>query len=214
MISPTTLRNTPFGSKSSRTALNLAICCHSAVSVTYARYSSCTAGHTYVWVEVLHGLCEHLPRVFGPVRPAGELIDERLRQVVICARSAFVLLQSDGQGSLTEWLIEPQLVADVWPETREVEHDGAFAPVRTVRGVCGHLSQEIVVRLAELDVDAEGRGFMSVLPFRHGVFDSAYPLRYVEVITISFSFHWASNSSLTRFNILLARGMGNASSSV
>lgn len=70
------------------------------------------------------------------------------------------------------------------------------------------------MRLAELDVDAEGRGSLSVLPFWKGGVGFAYPLRYVEVITISFSFHWASNSSLTRFNILLARGTGNASSNV
>lgn len=47
-----------------------------------------------------------------------------------------------------------------------------------------------------------------------GTAGPAYPLRYVEVITISFSFHWASNSSLTRFSILLASGTGNANSKV
>lgn len=66
------------------------------------------------------------------MRPARELIDECLRQIVICVRSAFVPLQLDGQGDLTEWLIETQLITDVWPEAREVEHDRAFAPVCTV----------------------------------------------------------------------------------
>lgn len=70
------------------------------------------------------------------------------------------------------------------------------------------------MRLAELDVDTRIEGTVSVPRISGGLTGLAYPLRYVEVITISFSFHWASNSSLTRFNILLARGTGNASSNV
>lgn len=78
-------------------------------------------------------------------------------------RSAFVFIHPRSRQKLTEWLIETQLIADVGPEGREVKHDGPPAPVGPIRGVGSHLSEEVVVRLAELDVDTEGKTFVSVI---------------------------------------------------
>lgn len=72
--------------------------------------------------------------------------------------SVVVFPQSKNQRGLTEWLIETQMVTNVWPEAREIEHDRPFAPVCPIRGVGGHLSEQVEVRLAELDVDAKSRG--------------------------------------------------------
>lgn len=72
--------------------------------------------------------------------------------------SAPVCPQGVSQRGLTEWLIETQVITGARPEAREVEHDRPLAPVGSIGGVGGHLSEEVVVWLAELDVDAKGEG--------------------------------------------------------
>lgn len=66
--------------------------------------------------------------------------------------------RGENRRGLTEWLIETQVITGARPEAREVEHDRPLAPVCSIGGVGGHLSEEVVVWLAELDVDARGGG--------------------------------------------------------
>lgn len=82
MASPTTLLNMPFGSNFSLTALKRAMC-YNTLLATSNFYIKQRGTKTYIGVNVLRGLGKDLAGILGPVRAAGELVNENLGKVVI-----------------------------------------------------------------------------------------------------------------------------------
>ncbi len=55
--------------------------------------------------------------------------------------------------SLTKLFVETFPIANTRFERREIKHDGPFAPICAIRRVVGDLAEQIIVGLAELDID-------------------------------------------------------------